>query len=72
MLAPCMLAARSQCYWDKALLQLETRGATSQINEYMAGEAARIIEAAAAMYDVKVKITEMGGAAGGQQYAGIV
>ena len=50
---------------DKALLQLETRGATSQINAYMAGEAARIIAAAAAMYDVKVEITEMGGAAGG-------
>lgn len=48
-----------------AILKLETRGASSKINEYMASEAKRIIEAAAAMYDVEVKITEMGGAAGG-------
>lgn len=48
-----------------AVLKLETRGATSTINEYMASEAKRIIQAAAAMYDVQVKITEMGGAAGG-------
>lgn len=48
-----------------AVLKLETRGCTSKINSYMATEARRIIEAAAAMYDVKVNITEMGGAAGG-------
>lgn len=48
-----------------AVLKLETRGATSKINQYMAAEARRIIEAAARMYDVEVKITEMGGAAGG-------
>jgi aminobenzoyl-glutamate utilization protein A len=47
-----------------ALLKLETRGATSLINEYMVGEARRIVEAAAAMYDVKLTVTEMGGAAG--------
>ncbi|WP_177505675.1 amidohydrolase [Anaerosinus sp.] len=48
-----------------AILKLETRGATSTINEYMSKEAKRIIEAAAQMYEVKVRITEMGGAAGG-------
>lgn len=48
-----------------ALLKLETRGATSQINDYMADEAKRIIKAAADMYDVEFAITEMGGAAGG-------
>ncbi|WP_234407832.1 amidohydrolase [Anaerosinus massiliensis] len=48
-----------------AILKLETRGATSKINEYMAAEAKRIIQAAAVMYDVDVKVTEMGGAAGG-------
>ena len=48
-----------------ALIQLETRGATSEINEYMYHEAIRIIESAAAMHDVSVKITEEGGAAGG-------
>lgn len=48
-----------------AVLKLETRGATSNINQYMAKEAARVIQSAADMYDVKVNITEMGGAAGG-------
>lgn len=49
----------------KAVLKLETRGASSKINSYMASEARRILEAASAMYDVQLKITEMGGAAGG-------
>jgi aminobenzoyl-glutamate utilization protein A len=48
----------------KALLKLETRGATSAINQYIYGEAIRIVRAAAAMYDVKLAVTEMGGAAG--------
>lgn len=48
-----------------AVIKLETRGATSNINKYMATEAARVIRSAASMYDVDVKITEMGGAAGG-------
>ncbi|MCX7781389.1 MAG: amidohydrolase [Negativicutes bacterium] len=47
-----------------AVIKLETRGTTSAINEYVYNEAVRIIEAAAAMYGVKVEITEMGGAAG--------
>jgi aminobenzoyl-glutamate utilization protein A len=50
---------------DKALLKLETRGATSDINAYMEKEALRIIKAAAQMYDVQVDIKKMGGAAGG-------
>lgn len=48
----------------KAVLKLETRGVTSEINQYMSSEAVRIIESAAAMYGVEVAITEMGGAAG--------
>jgi aminobenzoyl-glutamate utilization protein A len=48
-----------------AVIKLETRGATSKINRYMIAEAAKVIKAAAMMYDVEVKITEMGGAAGG-------
>lgn len=48
-----------------AVLKLETRGGTSAINHYMYEQAVRIIEAAAAMYDVTVAITETGGAAGG-------
>ena len=47
-----------------ATLKLETRGTTSAINEYVYQEAVRIINAAAAMYGVKVELTEMGGAAG--------
>ena len=48
-----------------AVIQLETRGATSEINEYMYHEAIRIIESAATMFNVSVKISEEGGAAGG-------
>lgn len=50
---------------DKALLSLETRGATSEINAYMEKEAERIIKAAAFMYDVEADIQKVGGAAGG-------
>lgn len=50
---------------DKALLSLETRGATSEINAYMEKEAERIIKAAAFMYDVEADIKKVGGAAGG-------
>lgn len=50
---------------DKALLKLETRGATSAINEFMETEAKRVIEAAAAMYGVEVSVEKVGGAAGG-------
>ena len=37
----------------KAVIKVETRGATTEINEYVYGEAVRIIEAAAAMHGVK-------------------
>ncbi len=47
-----------------AIIKVETRGATTEINEYVYGEAVRIIEAAAAMHGVKVEIRLMGGAAG--------
>ena len=50
---------------DKAVLKLETRGATSAINEFMETEAKRVIEAAATMYGVRVSIEKVGGAAGG-------
>lgn len=50
---------------DKGYLCLETRGATSEINQYMETEAQRIIKAAAEMYDVKCTIERTGGAAGG-------
>ena len=47
-----------------ALMKMETRGVTTDINDYVRTFAYRIMEGAAKMYDVKVKITEEGGAAG--------
>jgi aminobenzoyl-glutamate utilization protein A len=48
---------------DKAVLKLETRGTTSEINEYMYQRALRILEAAAAMHEVTLRVLPMGGAA---------
>ncbi|SMD12251.1 amidohydrolase [Sporomusa malonica] len=48
---------------DQAILKLETRGTTSEINDYMYQRAIRILEAAAAMHDVKLVLSPMGGAA---------
>jgi len=48
-----------------ALMKLETRGETTEIDAYMKEQAERIIRAAAAMYDVKVELKPMGSAAGG-------
>jgi aminobenzoyl-glutamate utilization protein A len=48
----------------QALIKVETRGATTAINDYVYGEAVRIIEAAAAMHGCSVAVQLMGGAAG--------
>jgi len=55
-----------------ARIQLETRGVTSVINEYMHQEAMRILEASADMHGVEVTINEMGGAAGGENDPALV
>jgi len=47
----------------RAVIKLETRGATTEINQYVYAEAVRIIEAAAAMHGVTVTIEETGSAA---------
>jgi aminobenzoyl-glutamate utilization protein A len=47
-----------------ALIKVETRGATTAIDEYVYGEAVRIVEAAAAMHGVTVSLELVGGAAG--------
>lgn len=47
---------------DRAVMKLETRGATTEINEYMVTEAKRMIKAAADLYNVTVEIEEVGGA----------
>lgn len=51
---------------DRAVLKLETRGETSEINSFMQEEASRILRGAADMQGVSVTIREMGGAAGGK------
>ncbi|HSB78039.1 MAG TPA: amidohydrolase [Candidatus Methylomirabilis sp.] len=56
----------------RALIKVETRGATTAINEYVYAEAIRIIEAAAAMQGVQVKIELMGGASGCDNDAALV
>ena len=47
-----------------AVIKVETRGAVSEINDYVYAEAVRIIETAAAMQGCKVSMALMGGAAG--------
>jgi len=45
---------------NSALMKLETRGATTSINNFMKQEVYRIIGGAAQMYDVQVEIVEAG------------
>lgn len=47
-----------------ATLKLETRGETTEIDAYMRQEAERMIRAAAAMWDVSVRVEPQGSAAG--------
>ncbi|EJX04587.1 peptidase, M20D family [gut metagenome] len=47
----------------KAVMQIEVRGATTEVNHYMAEEACRLIEGISAGYGVKPTITKMGDAA---------
>ncbi|MDR3561868.1 MAG: amidohydrolase [Negativicutes bacterium] len=49
-----------------ALYKMETRGETSELDEYMAAEARRIIVAAAEMYGVEYEIVQMGGTKSGE------
>lgn len=49
-----------------ASLVMETRGASTELNEYMAKEARRIIEAAARMWDCEYEIKVVGAAPSGE------
>lgn len=49
---------------SEAVLAVETRGGSPEINEYMEGEAKRICKAAADMYNCTCDFTFMGGAGG--------
>ena len=50
---------------DNAVIKFETRGGSTAINEFMEGEARRMIKAAADMYGVTVKMVARGSAASG-------
>ncbi|WP_096190347.1 amidohydrolase [Evansella halocellulosilytica] len=45
---------------DYGRLELETRGETTELNEYMVKEAVRTLNSVAAMYDVEVEIERVG------------
>lgn len=47
---------------DVGLIKMETRGANTEINEFMVSEARRMIQASATMYNVETIISEAGGA----------
>ena len=57
---------------SSAILKVETRGVTSSVNEYIYHCAEKIIKNSAAMYDNTVTITQMGGAAGGNNSPALV
>ena len=48
-----------------AHMEIETRGATTEINDFVRQRAEQVIKGAAQMYDVAVRITPMGSAPGG-------
>ncbi|MBU9674411.1 amidohydrolase [Planococcus sp. CP5-4] len=45
---------------DRALMEIETRGETNELDEYMQENALRILKASAAMFDVELEIEHMG------------
>lgn len=47
---------------DRAHLAVETRGGSTELNEYVFGYALRVLEAAAAMHDCSLQLRAMGGA----------
>ena len=47
---------------DEAFMELEVRGVSTEINDYMCHHAMQILEHTAAMYECTVEIREMGGA----------
>ncbi|MGI8909997.1 MAG: amidohydrolase [Rubrobacteraceae bacterium] len=60
---------------DRAEMQIETRGATEDLDTYVAGEARRIIEASAAMHGVETEVEVVGrgiGAVCDEEWPGIV
>ncbi|WP_028129260.1 amidohydrolase [Selenomonas sp. AE3005] len=54
-----------------AHMEIETRGATTEINDFVRQRAEQVIKGAAQMYDVAVRITPMGSAPGGNNSPGL-
>jgi aminobenzoyl-glutamate utilization protein A len=46
-------------------MELETRGASTELNEYMRENAMRILKTSAELWDCKLEVTPMGSAPGG-------
>jgi aminobenzoyl-glutamate utilization protein A len=51
---------------SNAMMMIETRGSTSELNNYMKDHTIRILKNSAEMYDLKLEIMEMGGAQSAQ------
>ncbi len=50
---------------DQAYMMVETRGSTSEVNDYMVNEMQRIVQSVAALYQVEYEIEAVGHADGG-------
>ena len=50
---------------DEAVMEIETRGASTALNVYMHNNALRILKAAADLWDCKLEVTPMGSVPGG-------
>lgn len=57
---------------DHAIMKIETRGASTKINEYMEKAMEKVLEGSALMYGVQMKIEKVGGAAGGNNSPSLV
>lgn len=57
---------------DRAVLEMEVRGATTEVNDYVEAYARRIVEAAAAMHGCTCEIRPMGGAESLQSHPDMV
>ena len=52
-------------------MEIETRGATTEINDFIRERAEQVIKGAALMYDTEVKVTPVGSAPGGANSPGL-
>jgi aminobenzoyl-glutamate utilization protein A len=57
---------------DYARMTIETRGETSELNEYMKAYARRVLESSARAHETDLEVTEMGDAEGGESDQALV